>query len=203
MFVESIEKSLSAADKANNTTRNLPALTKLEYHILKRENAGKYPDRSRHKDPAKHKAYLDQLDRAIERLRLQDPNAKAAEKTVAEQSPSDDPSEPASEMEEDEDEDGRGVIAIMQDDVDALHRALSPTINHFRALTGQTPERTVWTTTYWAVYRDFRSQLNRRLGLPSGAREPRLLGYGKWTGPIKNYEFARRMENPEEDPDRA
>ncbi|KAL8864126.1 MAG: hypothetical protein Q9174_007459, partial [Haloplaca sp. 1 TL-2023] len=91
-FVEDIERDLSAEDKANNTTKNLKRLTRLQCKKIQYQNAGRHHSRSRNKNPETRKKYLAQFERDIERLEAAEAKKRRGSSITAEdnvESPSD------------------------------------------------------------------------------------------------------------------
>ncbi|KAL9602113.1 MAG: hypothetical protein Q9179_002648 [Wetmoreana sp. 5 TL-2023] len=205
-FINHVEHILSEEDKKNNTTRNVRRLIESEYHRLKLENAGKYPDRSRHKTEAKKKKYMEEQEAKYQKALAKEAKKLAAGKSLYESDASDEPlssddvtdsSEETEGEGEADGEDSRGVIAVSDEQQGYLQEAIMPTIYHYARLSGQTPRRILWTTTYWTLYFDFRSQLRQALSLPANAPDPPLVGLSRWAGGIANFRTATEQMDPD------
>ncbi|KAL8737605.1 MAG: hypothetical protein Q9181_001506 [Wetmoreana brouardii] len=205
-FNSHVENILSEEDKKENTTRNLRRLIESEYYRLKLENAGKYPDRSRHKTEAKKKKYMDELEAKYQKALAKEAKKLAAGKSLYESDAShelllsDDLTDSGDETDGDEavgPEDSRGVIAVSDEQQGYLQEAIMPTIYHYARLSGQTPRRILWTTTYWTLYFDFRRQLRQALNLPANAPDPPLVGLSRWAGGIANFRTATEQMDPD------
>ncbi|KAL9582598.1 MAG: hypothetical protein Q9212_003203 [Teloschistes hypoglaucus] len=222
-FVDWVKNNLSEEQKAANTTRGLSSPSESQFHKLKLENAGKNPERARgiNKDKEKNKAYLEGLRRRVEKAEAKE-IAKfgqvmefSSNTTLAkdEDMPDldSDPGFPSDYESEPYDfDDPRGLIAKTDEEAAAWRLAAQPTIDDFKAQTGQEPCKiTTWHTTYWAIYLSYQRHLIGILGFPNSYYRGvpkdapfKLKGLGRWDGEILDWRKARYYKNPNASPSR-
>ncbi|KAL8667701.1 MAG: hypothetical protein Q9202_000556 [Teloschistes flavicans] len=220
-FVQWVENNLSEGQKAANTTRGLLSPSESRFSKLKLNNAGKNPERARDKkDAAKNTIYLNGIRRRVEKA-----EAKEIEKygRVMEFTPVKDTlhedddmpdQDPGSEPSDDESadiydyDDPRGREAKTEEEIEAWHEAMQPTIDDYCRQTGNPPRNlSKWNTTYWAIYLHYQRKLITDLGLSTQywSNVPRdapftLVGLARWEGGILDWHKARRINNPNATP---
>ncbi|KAL8856672.1 MAG: hypothetical protein Q9178_006739 [Gyalolechia marmorata] len=188
-FQRWMEENLPPHLKAQNTTRGFPQLSPVQVQEIKALQIGKFPQRSKTRNPVARDKYL--ADHKLKLERLRELAAKHLEQRLAE-------SESESELESEEGHkgpDSRFDAPKNEEEVAELHDAMLPTIQQFLDLTGELPAIGHWRLSYMIILGEIHRQLQIALKR-QGASPVELVGLGYWTGGILNVRAAMLEASP-------